>query len=804
MKGLANTRILRLPLWSYILIGALVRIGVALTTTNFGDVGLYASMTLFGSLHFPVYRETLFTYPPLLGYYFLALGRFCALLGIQIFQYDDALLPYQVRTLITSALVTPQAMLLLKLPALALDALVTWQLVRFLAPVRVRLQQKALLLLAWWLNPAVIFTSSVQAGWDSAVVAAALGCALAIRRRRSLEAGVWLALGAAAKLLPVLLVPVALAGIVRGKQASVAVRGASAFWLGFGLTIALLSLPILVWHETASMRDSILARGGMPTFGGFSLLSLSAIGDCIRTVLLAHLDAVTGLSLALGVTTVAVFSLYAWRSRAEPGLTVAVASTAILLGALAFSPFVQPTYYVWIAAGLPLCVAFSRGVGRTLLAASAWVSATSAFLFLATIRLPQALFLPACYFLHLCDAAALARQDLAYNTLPGRFTPLLQVDIDTTFGVIGGAALLCALATLVVCVSSKKVYPTMRATRPEAAHPSLPSGSLTLLSAATLVVVFAALSPLPPPASISISRNGGRYTVRTRGYNGIVLSLATTAAPRVRSVAVYDDPLYAAGRGFTRIFAYGFPIHLHAALQAYSFEIPVVRLDASRLAAYLKRAPGTGSALCIFQGTLPDVVTGSALRRWVYRGGILFWSGEPLGGFRAGPGIAIPTAVQEQPYQGAWHDFYRDGVLDPAWELRYQPFREGFGSTPGAEAAMIRATATTFGVPVRRLRAHGGWPIGFQDRAGRTSVAVLPIGRGRIVLYGDGQDYEVAAAREVARILVLGLWYRPIRSVSDVMMRASSRAFQAPGTPGGTVFAYGRNPLGLPFAAVPP
>lgn len=428
-------------------VGVLVRILAAVLTTNSPDLALFGYVVQQGGLGHALYADPGFSYPPLVGYLFVAFGKLLAALDLPVIVHVAALQPYRLPGLAVADLTSPAASVLIKSPAMLGDVAAAWVIDVACRRMGISDVRRYLAVLAWWLNPMVVFDSAVQASWDSIVPASILASGLAAIDRKSVVAGAWLAIGALSKVVPLLCVPLVTATIFCGERG--AGRKAAALFTfavgGIAMT-ALILIPVVYWGELSTLlRDTVLARTGGAMFGGFNvwvaltITSLAGVaawvtahaGAIAQTLLLIEVGTI--LAVAIGVALRRDLSIERWL----PAATLTIA--AVLLTAA----YAQPGYAVWI---IPLCLLMwargSRAWGFLALALSA-----CSFIFTMAVRSPAALVVPACWFYRLCDAAAMQRATFDYGYAGGAFTPLLQLDRDVIFG-IAAAVVIVAIAVM--------------------------------------------------------------------------------------------------------------------------------------------------------------------------------------------------------------------------------------------------------------------------------------------------------------------------------------------------------------------
>ena len=315
--------------------------------------------------------------------------------------------------------------------------------------------------------------------------------------------------------------------------------------------------------------------------------------------------------------------------------------------------------------------------------------------------------------------------------------------------------------------------------------------------------VIGALTPGQPPA-LNIEPIGSRGAIVHASR--MPESATITAAPEVPPIArlvMYYDASYARGRAMSDRFAGGFVVHAKTALDDRGLAVRVEAVDATGLRRLLGRS-AAGTCLFVPGGFLPDTVrskTHDDLRAWLKRGGCAVWMGAPFDAYYSVHGSATLPGGIRGPDTRPWSTLYASGgPLRVVRAVATQPLTFGAIDAPSRPAIGLTFDATTFPVMTDALERMGGTPIGFIDAAGRSSVSVLPVGAGRVVLFADGDDDEVTAAQQLAQLLATGAWYDPKGAtlLGSVGPGTASARVRVP--PGHHLFAFGSPPYYAPFA----
>jgi len=425
--------------------GAIVRIVAAVLTTNSPDLALFGYVVQQGGLGHSLYADPGFSYPPLVGYLFVAFGKLLNALGQPVIVHVAALQAYRLPGLAIADLTTPAASFLIKSPAMLGDVAAAWIIDMACRRLGVSDVRRQLAVLAWWLNPMVVFDSAVQASWDSIVPTAIIASGLAAIDRKDVTSGAWLAVGALSKLVPVLCIPLVLATVF-GRERGLARRfGAILAFAGGGIAMAILILiPVIYWGQLSTLlRDTVFTRTGGAMFGGFNIWAVLTVTSLsgVAAWITAHAGTV---AQSLLLTEVCVIIAVAVDIVRRPDVTLerwVSAATLTIAAVLLTAAYAQPGYAVWI---IPFCLLlWARG--SSVWGAFALLLSVFSFVFTMAVRAPAALIVPACWFYRLCDAVAMQRATFDYGYAGGAFTPLLQLDRDTVLGV-AGAVVIFAIA----------------------------------------------------------------------------------------------------------------------------------------------------------------------------------------------------------------------------------------------------------------------------------------------------------------------------------------------------------------------
>lgn len=364
--------------------------------------------------------------------------------------FDASIAAVQLRTAIAFAVVpAPLGLVALKLPLVASDlfaALLLFHLVRGRWGLRWAGTATAL----WWLNPVVIWSSSVVGETDTLAAAFLLVFLFAAGRGAWGLAGWAVGLGAMAKIYPILLLPIGAAWIatlpiVAGR---LRLRRFGEFLIGVGLAI----LPFIGLLQ--GYGALLAVRGGTGNYGGISLAILYNPASPTFGGHLGVNGGSGGAYLLLGLQAVGVLAavgapLLLWYMRRAPHTTHGIRSSdrsslVVLwsaLGSILLLPAPQPENLVGLLLVLAFVLPLLGRAGRLLYVT---ISVSGLLLVLSELG-PLAYFYPLAERLGPGSVAFLNAQVLAYWNVYGLAGHGTYWWIA---GMIGGASTLLLWAIL--------------------------------------------------------------------------------------------------------------------------------------------------------------------------------------------------------------------------------------------------------------------------------------------------------------------------------------------------------------------
>jgi hypothetical protein len=219
--------------------------------------------------------------------------------------------------------------------------------------------------------------------------------------------------------------------------------------------------------------------------------------------------------------------------------------------------------------------------------------------------------------------------------------------------------------------------------------------------------------------------------------------------------------------GTTRSSAKGLYDHLHDTLGTAGWSQPVTEVNVQQAGEVLDRS---SSILVVDAGAMPDILLGGPnvprLTSFLNRGGELIYIGDGLlywSSQRGEPRITGTSAGRlgwagEQALLGANLVHSTSGPDAPSGLLAVTP------STSAAWLGISYQRAGR-GALLASLDALGGWDLGVDSTEPpiRTSLAVVPVSLGRLVLFGSTlSSSETQVSNDIARVLLSGSDVAPL------------------------------------------
>jgi hypothetical protein len=224
------------------------------------------------------------------------------------------------------------------------------------------------------------------------------------------------------------------------------------------------------------------------------------------------------------------------------------------------------------------------------------------------------------------------------------------------------------------------------------------------------------------------------------------------------TVYVYYDSRYPALQ-VSEHGALGLIDHLEREFVALDQKVTLEVVDADKLAAIVSSGD-TDPVIIMASGVLPETVypkgAEPTIAKWVRDGGRLIWAGEPIGyyrGLKDKLDFNDVEAIRETMTKQIMGADYFWGAPFPEWDISSASDQTDIGKALNLSYNWVRT-----GAEVHTVKDNGGVVLGrtktFDDGTIRTSIALIPIGKGNMTVFGAGVfNQEVQLAEDITRII---------------------------------------------------
>ena len=790
------------PLWAealdLVVVALILRLVLAPWTALATDVQTWWNVAFHAIQRVPLYGLGLpgYSYPPLYGYWAMAVGLVAHGLGFNVPGGAHAFPASSLfGTLFGPVVTTPAATFLLKLPMIGADLATgagLWALARHHHVPRARARW---MLSAWLFSPLVLAAGTVQGQTDSLVALAIVTVFVAVDREQWALAGVAVVGGLAVKVVPAAL-GILLVGLVLGRLAGPS-RWRALLHLLVGALGASVVIFAPVWNQPPFL-GTITRSGGLPAgLGGLNLYGLVALPFThgVQLTFLSHLSRVGDFtSLALLVATL-LGAWHCYRSSTTGQLarsTAWVMATALLTNAVA-----NPQYFVWLL--VPLIALYGMvdptpARRRTLVAIN--VAALSylyalfgALFFLAPLSVVTGW--PGVGAVH-AERSFLARD------VPG----LGSTSVGVLLAWISTVVMILAIGRALYLLPSVAESP--RTSRSPARVWWLP------LVAVALVEVVAtggeALLALPQVSASLGPVLGGTVVARVSvgAVKDVTVSVVRVDPTRDATRILYlEDPRYPIVNGaYSDVVSIAQQMGALLHSQAPTITLRVVNAD--DLARYLRTPDHTASTVIVnLQGELPAPVWSAGntapLVNWVKSGGRYVAGGGAPGLFSA---RSSDVGQFISATSGLWTYVHalKPNPLVPKGIFGYPSLSGQEALTPSVwgSALLVRGRQTVTPITSTRLLHRRGEILGFTS-ALRASLGVLPVVRGAVVVLGaDTWPPEVPVdASDLAHLFALH-FFASVGEPRVVTMSTKSASLHLTGVSSGQWVQVGALSAGRP------
>jgi len=736
------------------------------------DVSVWFQAVSNGYFGLRLYDRPGFAYPPAVGNLFVSLGRLLRYIHVPIsslYSNNTALRPLVLATQgdYTTLVTSPGMNVMLKIIAIAPQVATGLVIVYAVRRCGGSERRARLAGTAWFLNPLVLVEVGVHAGALDLFVAlfSVLAVVLVIDGKPG-WAGASLALGILTKLTPLFLAPALVAAVARKRscsQEAVDVVGVARFIGGGAAAFLVILLPEALVGSLRAMADGALlrAQNGLPGVGGLSLYGLRYFRSFsgITTWTFAHSQGVISATSIVDFGVACAAAVWIFVINRHLDYTVVAASAFVYLVVLMAAPVTNPQYLVWC---LPLTIVCAGAWDRSFMPSIVLSAAGCWFYF--TLLGPVARLAPLAQYSSVLSIGSLVHLTRRWYTAPAA---LWGTNYAGDFLGPCVVVALCVMAMLMKQLCRIPQEAPAQAGRPRPGVVSsrgmvrLVAGLIALFAIGGVVAEYPGSGLRGDVRLTSVAYSGGTLGLGVDGTGSsgaatLEFAAVSVAAPtRDRDISIFTDLSYPASGSSTSTIL-GFPYHLRSEAQLSKYRGTISTIDAQVLATQLRdtaRAPRR--IIVVLSGAFPRNVLSPAtdiVTPWVRAGGVLVWGGDVIGYYSALPHVALNDLDPANLGMRGPID-----LLGPA-SVRLSGDGDSLGTLPSATAQGLgllydrtaSAVSTNFAI------THGGDALGWDDGA-FNSIALLPRGAGRYIVFGGGIDSEAVAAQDLMRILSSGV-----------------------------------------------
>ena len=733
------------------------------------DVATWYHTSQNAYLGYGLYGQPGFSYPPVYGYWLATIGEATRLLNASDAWIGRMVPAFQsTLPLMTSYITSPSFNLIAKLPLIASVPLSSWFVWDIAKLYGVNRSRARLAVLAWCLNPLVIFTAAVHGQIDPLVSLCVIVSVWARVRHRFSWSGAAIALGVLTKVSPGVLIPLILVSLIfpaideEGFNRVQAIR--KFITAGIATTLIVLA-PLVIAGQIGEMLTNVFTRastnstvGGLSWTGAKFYTWFNPLANWARN----H-PAGVGRFYEFSVAISSSAGAALWLNRRRNGImSVVTLSAGVFSLYLFIEPVTNPQYLLWPSILASVLVAFYPWRVLPLL----WLGAAG-ILYVGGLFGWMTLLSPFIVHTHIVSLSSVVRSMAAMYFQPGP-SPSSSAGAQLTHFAWMLVAPALLIATLYLLGNRRVASRVPLLGIDESQRPNRYALFGLVGISLTALVPPAIISPVPSP-SIAVAVRASRagrvsldLSLKPFSLAQTLLAFPVIAQPKRKSVLFYTGTRYPYS-GSSLAATTGVYDHLISDLKGYGYPLPSI-VTSSRLPSVLldlKDAPTR--AIVMTNGTLPDIIYGShldLLRPWMEAGGTLFWSGDVLGYYSVAVNQTIFQTSENVTLEPGNRVVGFVGISDLLGRPGIAPLTNYWGRVATEQTSLSKNLGDRYqldhaGLIVNAVLSRGGLVLG-PESAGTASVSYLPVGRGGIIYFG-GRTAGTSEAAMIAKVLVSGL-----------------------------------------------
>lgn len=761
-----------------IVIGLTIRLVFAPWTSITNDFDVWWQTTVRAMQGIGLYSLTGFTYPPLYGYWASAVGVIAHLFRLSPSFWGHQLTnPLQTAYLVFGNVVTtPLGTLLLKLPMIGADLATGWCLWRASFRLGATSNEARTVFLWWFLNPLVIFESSIHGQIDPLAALAVGLVILGVAEESWAFVGAALTLGVAAKLLPgFLLFPVV--GYLWGQGSTDRLRRYAHLIFGGVASFAILVIPVLGRGLVENVFTRTSVSGNLDGVGLTGLLHLPFEASLLNS--LQNNSIILSKFILLGQIAVGVFVCL--RTAQSPRfVTFVTSSLALMTIILLTNPVTNPQYLLW---ALPIIVLGASGlIGSMHRYRNSLVTiAIASLVYLWGLFGVSDFFSTSSMYLGFPSASFVLAEQKFLRTTNG--PNWLLPNWDDRMQFVGTIGVIIALISVTLTALRAR---TTSMDNDQAALMSMrrrlkPRRGYGILVSATMVVIIELIALVGPQIEgIPIMK----ATLSSIAFAQPMVTVSGTADPNIRvttfpvndarsisNIVVFQDGRYPY-QGASVASVLGVEQDLVNRLARIDPKVTISFVDTRQWEQLMSQSGSTAHTLVVdVAGDLPRSIYSTKgqgpLVPWLRSGGRMVFAGDAAGYYSVTTGSQFLTSVKnKKAVLSAAVKVVGTRYLIPAntrfasnWNRQPSPVNSKLGTALGT---VYTQSVSSF--VIRGIRADAGTILGHVGE-GVTSEAYIPVRAGGVVAFGGVADGDAVAQLDFDIVrLVATNWFAHVGS----------------------------------------
>ncbi len=806
---LETWRVLALPL----VLGVACRLILIPLTSWSKDDSIWWLASANGMQHLALYQRIGFSYPPVWGDLLQGVGWFLQHLGFSTTDIGHSNLQLEglagsnaFSVIVTSPLFNWCFKGILFLFDLG-TGLLLYEVVR--RTTNERRARSAFCL--WFLNPFVIFESSVFGAFDIIVAFTILAAIVLFLSSRYVWAGIALGLAIMTKGSPAFLVPlfVLVAFDRGGDTVESRLRSAAPFVGGLSACIVLLMLPVLATGQLHAMLTGLFGRTSSSPPGGYSIFGILGFrGLNGLSSALTNWGGLGRLVLALQLVLAVLLGLVGMRqARRDLAFSLVAMVGLVMVVVVILGPIANAQYALWFLPELiTLAVLWRRAMWSVI---SFSIAALASAI---TLYGPSALLFP--LMDHVVSPAAVTNDVTSWTTMSQ--LPWSSGPGGTNFR---GPITVLALTGLYSLLKAVLWTPTPRRQRLVALFGTtnggvVPAMAVILVVAVSGTALTGAAGASGAGASVALTATsaaqGTEVTATVRASASLqdlrLASFPTLTTNVPTEVDIFVDPSYPV-LGTTPVAVHNIANGLTNELHLHGYRGTVRSVDADQLRTLLlDQGAARHTALVDMSGVLPLEVFSAhqdLVSPWLHAGGTIYWSGAVIGAFSASPGDAGDPST----FHGSLGPTGVGRFLDPTRvsTVLANPFSVGTVPASPARAFQLRYQFN-FQAPVTVPPLPDMTRFGWSAQK-RSSITRVSEGVGELMLFGGTNYAQGLIVPDLELMITSGMaWSNgPFSSVSvpqGIVERGGKVKWRVPDAPSPqrtVVIAFDPSDAGLVF-----